>query len=82
LLVREDVQGGRVLTATLVARRRELGRSALWRAFATHPMVTLKVIVGIHLEAWRLWRKGAPFRRHGPAPAHPVTIVRPDRTAA
>jgi DUF1365 family protein len=45
-------------------------------------MVTLKVIGGIHLEAWRLWRKGAPFRRHGPAPEHPVTIVRPDRTAA
>jgi DUF1365 family protein len=82
LLVREDVAAGRVLTATFVARRQELGRFGLWRAFATHPMVTLKVIGGIHLEAWRLWRAGAPFRRHGPAPAHPVTIVRPGRAAA
>jgi uncharacterized protein len=74
LIVREHVAGGQVLTATLVAKRRELDRFALWRAFATHPMVTLKVLGGIHWEALRLWRKGAPFRRHGPAPEHPLTI--------
>jgi hypothetical protein len=39
-------------------------------------MVTLKVIGGIHWEALRLWRKGAPFRRHGPAPQRLVTIER------
>lgn len=76
LLVREYLPAGQVLTATLVARRRELGRHALWQAFATHPMVTLKVLGGIHWEAVRLWRKGAPFRRHGPAPDHLVTIER------
>jgi DUF1365 family protein len=76
LLVREYLASGQVLTATLVARRRELEGFALWRAFATHPMITLKVLGGIHWEALRLWRKGAPFRRHGPAPEHPVTIER------
>jgi DUF1365 family protein len=76
LLVREYLPAGQVLTATLVAERHELEGVALWRAFATHPMVTLKVLGGIHLEAWRLWRKGTPFRRHGPAPDEPVTIVR------
>lgn len=76
LLVREYVAAGQVLTATLVARRRELGRAGLWRAFATHPMVTLKVLGGIHWQALRLWRKGAPFRRHGPAPDRLVTVER------
>ena len=76
LIVREHVAAGQVLTATLVAMRRELGRFGLWRVFATHPMVTLKVLGGIHWEALRLWRKGAPFRRHGPTPDHLVTIER------
>ena len=76
LIVREHVAAGQVLTATLVAMRRELGRFGMWRVFATHPMVTLKVLGGIHWEALRLWRKGAPFRRHGPTPDHLVTIER------
>jgi DUF1365 family protein len=76
VLVRERLPAGQVLVATLVAARRELGRTGLWRAFATHPMVTLKVIGAIHWEALRLWRKGAPFRRHGPPPDRLVTIER------
>ncbi len=76
LLVREYLPAGQVLTATFVAKRRELTGAGLWRAFATHPMITLKVLGGIHLQAWRLWRKGAPFRRHGPAPDDLVTIER------
>jgi DUF1365 family protein len=74
VLVREHVHQGQVLTASLVARRRALTKANLWRVFATHPMVTLKVIGGIHWEALRLWGKGATFRRHGPAPAHELTI--------
>jgi hypothetical protein len=37
-------------------------------------MITLTVLGGIHWEAVRLWRKGAPFRRHGPAPERLVTV--------
>ncbi len=76
LIVRERLPQGQVLVATLVARRRPLTRRTLWSAFARHPMMTLKVVAGIHWEAVRLWRKGAPFRRHGPAPEDPVTIER------
>jgi hypothetical protein len=74
LLVREYLPAGHLLTATLVARRRALTGRELWRAFATHPLMTLKVVGGIHWEALRLWRKGAPFRRHGAAPEHELTI--------
>jgi hypothetical protein len=68
VLVRETQATGRVLTATLVGRRSELSSANLWRAVASQTMAPAKVIAGIHLEALRLWRKGAPFRRHLPAP--------------
>jgi DUF1365 family protein len=75
LLVREHLPSGHLLTATFVARRKELTVGSLWREFAFHPMVTMKVIGGIHWEALRLWLKGAPFRRHGRAPDRLVTVV-------
>ena len=75
LLVREYLPSGHLLTATFVARRKELTVGRLWRELSIHPMMTLKVIGGIHWEALRLWLKGAPFRRHGPAPDRLVTVV-------
>lgn len=74
VLVRETLPEGHLLTATLVGRRRPFTAASLWRAFATHPMVTLKVVGGIHFEALRLWRKGAPYRRRGAPPAEPYVI--------
>ena len=79
LLIREHLPSGHLLTATFVATRTSLTSRALWKAFATHPMMTLKVIGGIHWEALRLWRKGAPFRRHGAAPERLVTVGTPAR---
>ena len=32
-----------------------------------HPFVTQRTIAAIHLHAWRLWRRGARFHRHGEA---------------
>ena len=74
LLVREHLPSGHLLTATFVARRKELTAEGLWREFSIHPMMTLKVLGGIHWEALRLWLKGAPFRRHGPAPDRLVSV--------
>jgi len=82
VIVREYLPAGQILTATLVAGRRSLTVANLWRTFVAHPLVTLKVIGGIHWEALRLWRKGAPFRRHGPAPDHDLTIERAAGRAA
>lgn len=68
LLIKETVAGEHLLTATLVGKRRGFTTRELWAAFATHPLVTLKVVAAIHGEALRLWRKGAPYRKRGPAP--------------
>jgi DUF1365 family protein len=75
IVVREHVRDGRVLDVALTARRLPLDGRHLASVFVRFPLVTLKVIGGIHWEALKLWRKGAPYRRRGTPPAHPVTIV-------
>jgi hypothetical protein len=68
-------QDGRVIAASLSGERRELNDAALLAAFAAFPLLTLKVVAGIHWEALKLWRKGVALHDRPPPPAHPVTIV-------
>jgi len=75
VVVRETAAGGLVLVATLGARRRPLTGGTLASVLLRHPLVTVKVVGGIHWEALQLWRKGAPYRRRGAPPASPMTIV-------
>ena len=70
-----DAQGP-IITASLFARRRPLGDAGLALAFVTYPLLTLKVIAGIHWEALRIWLKGVRLRDHTPAPGHPLTLGR------
>jgi DUF1365 family protein len=67
---------GPVLAASFSGRRLPLTDAMLARLFLRHPLMTLKVIAGIHWEAVRLWRKGVPFHRR-PVPPAPVTVVAP-----
>ena len=75
VLVRQVAAGGQVLVATLTGRRRALTGGALARVLARYPLVTLKVMGGIHWEALKLRLKGAPYRRRGLPPVHDLTIV-------
>lgn len=66
-----------LLTATMVGNRRTLRDGNLVRLFLTHPLLTLKVIGGIHWQALRLLLKGARYR---PVPAPPNTAVSVEST--
>jgi len=68
-------QQGPIIVASLSGDRRALTDAALLRVFMTHPALTLKVIVGIHWEALRLWLKGMHLRPRPPTPTA-LTIVR------
>lgn len=60
-------EGGKtVITASLSGTRREFTDGALIRAFASHPLLTWKVIAGIHWHALRMLLKGFRFhaRKH------------------
>ncbi|WP_269713302.1 DUF1365 domain-containing protein [Caulobacter sp. NIBR2454] len=68
---------GPMLTASFVGARRPLTDKELLKAWLTHPLLTFKVMAGIHWEALKIWRKGVGFRRRPPLPLSSVTIGRP-----
>ena len=67
---------GPMLVAQFDAVRRPLGDAALLSVFLTHPLLTLKVIAGIHWEALRLWLKGVRLQPRPAAQAPGVTVIK------
>ena len=75
LAIREDDAAGPFLFATHVGARRPFTDATLLRAMLAYPLMTLKVIAGIHWEALKMLPKGARYRRRPAAPTEPVTIA-------
>lgn len=61
LVIRETEGTDPLLVASFVGQRRALNAGNLISAFVRHPLMTLKVVVAIHLEAAKLFVKGVPF---------------------
>ncbi len=61
-----------VIATSLVLRRRRLTNRMVLRMLVTHPLITHRTIALIHVHAWRLWRRGVRFQRHGEAVAAAV----------
>ncbi len=66
-----------LIRAVMTGRRQPLTDRALLRHGLRRPMQGLAVLGGIHLEAARLWRKGARFHPNPAPPASPVTQAFP-----
>lgn len=58
-------QEGIMFRAAMGLSRRRFSDHNLARLFFTHPLLTLKVIGGIHWQALRIWLKGATY--HSPS---------------
>jgi hypothetical protein len=80
--IRETDAKGAFLNAAFVGDRNELSDRKLLGAFIRHPLMTLKVVAGIHWEALHLWRKGMKFHKRPAPPQHAVTYVLETGTAA
>lgn len=71
VVIREEDKDGLLLAAAFRGRRRNLTDAALaWMALR-YPLMTVKVVVGIHWEALRLWLKGTPYFPHAKAATGP-----------
>ncbi len=61
---RSFYQDRQIFDATLALQRREFTPPALDRLLWRYPPMTLKVVAMIYWQAWRLWRRGAPYFPH------------------
>jgi DUF1365 family protein len=69
-------EAGPLIIARLAATRQALSDAALARAFFAYPLLTLKVVAGIHWEALMIWLKGMRLYPRPAPPDQPVTIGR------
>lgn len=77
--VRGSDAEGTMITATFTGTRRELSDGALLATFLRHPLLTLKVVGGIHWEALKMLAKGLRLLPRPAPPAHAVTVVAGER---
>jgi uncharacterized protein len=75
VVINQTDSEGPLLDASFVATRVPLSDGKLLSLLARHPLMSLKVIGGIHWEALRLWLKGIKRTNRPAPPVHLVTIV-------
>jgi uncharacterized protein len=69
----ETDAAGPILSATFHGHRRALTSASILAAFLSIPLMTLKVVSGIHYEAMKLWFKGMRFYSR-PTPPPPLSV--------
>ena len=60
--IKQRDKRGIVLTAVQTGIRKEFSTLQLVKNFFKYPLMTIKIIFGIHFEALLLWKKGAIYR--------------------
>jgi DUF1365 family protein len=63
ILIKQIDKVGKILVACQVGRRQIMSLKNLLINFCIHPMMTFKIMISIHYEALRLWKKGAKFQK-------------------
>jgi DUF1365 family protein len=72
LRIHETANDEALLSATFAGESRSLGTGQLAACLLKFPLMTWKIVAGIHWEALKLWLKGARFRSSPPV-AEPVS---------
>ncbi len=64
------------LTACLTAKEKSLNNNTLLAVFFKIPLQTIKVVLAIHYEAFKLWLKKIPFFTKPKPPKKPYTLYK------
>ena len=73
-VVHESDVDGHLFSAAMAGERIPLSTRSLLSLLVSHPLLTFRVMVGIHWQAFHLWRKGAPYRSRPAAPHQSVSM--------
>jgi hypothetical protein len=73
--IRHLIDGAEILLASHKGRRETLTDGAILGNVIRHPLMTVKIIAGIHWEALVLWLKRAGFHRRPEPPASDVSFI-------
>lgn len=83
IVINASDKDGLIIATVFTGKRREFSDRTLLKLAFSYPLLTLKVILGIHWEALRLWLKGVRLTARPAAPQQTKSVILPvDANAA
>ena len=76
IAIRESDSDGELLVATFHGAQTPLNDPFLLSTLVRFPLLTMKVMVGIHWDALKIWLKGTPVFTHPAPPSKSVSIIK------
>ena len=61
VIIDQSDEEGKILFFFFYGVKDELNNKTLIKAYLKHPLMTFKIILAIHFEAFKLWTKGIKF---------------------
>ena len=61
VIIDQNDKEGKILYASQDGVKSEINNSNLTKSYLKHPLMTFKIILAIHFEAFKLWSKGIKF---------------------
>ena len=61
VIIDQNDQEGKILYASQDGVKSELTNRNLIKSYLKHPLMTFKIILAIHFEAFKIWTKGIKF---------------------
>ena len=61
VIIDQNDKEGKILYASQDGIKSELNNNTLIKAYLKHPLMTFKIILAIHFEAFKLWTKGIKY---------------------